>query len=310
MHEALQTVLPRLCDRIDTALSDFVPEKAGDAGTLNAAIRHSLLAPGKRARGLLVLLAAGHGRGQGPAAAITPACAIEMVHAASLIFDDLPCMDNATVRRGRKACHCAFDEATAVLAGIGLLNLAFSIIAREDRLDGACRADLARMLSDAIGLDGLVAGQMRDLRAGLAQTSASDVELIHAQKTGALFAAAVAMGGRAAACGPDQLELLHAFGLRIGVAFQTFDDLIDTLASRESASKNVGADGSKPTLVKLHGVERAGSAARTGMETAIADIAAIGPDGEILGKYADYLMRLLNAKMDMHPAKSSAAGAR
>jgi geranylgeranyl diphosphate synthase type II len=310
MHEALQVVLPRLVERIDTALSHFVPEKPGDAGRLNAAMRHSLLAPGKRARGLLVLLAAGHGRGAGPEAAITPACAIEMVHAASLVFDDLPCMDDATVRRGRKACHCAFDEATAVLSGIGLLNLAFSIIAREERLDGACRADLARMLSDAIGLDGLVAGQMMDLRAGVAQTSASDVELIHARKTGALFAAAVEMGGRASARPAEQLALLHGFGLRIGVAFQTFDDLIDTLASREAASKNVGADAAKPTLVKLHGVERAGHVARAGMQSAIADIAAIGPDGEILGAYADHLMMLLNAKMDRDPARSSAAGAR
>ena len=135
MHQHIHNVVSQIGKEIDAALEKAVPETTVPGRDLTTAIRHSLLAPGKRARGVLLLLAAGHGQAERPEA-FAPAGAIEMVHAASLIFDDLPAMDNATLRRGRPANHCEFGEATAILAGIALLNEAFAVISAEDRLDG------------------------------------------------------------------------------------------------------------------------------------------------------------------------------
>ena len=136
MHQHIHNVVSQIGKHIDEALEKAaVPGGWAAPPDLSVSIRHSLLAPGKRARAVLLMLAAGHGRADVPQA-FAPACAIEMVHAASLVFDDLPAMDNATLRRGRPASHCAFGEATAILSGIALLNEAFAVIAGENRLDG------------------------------------------------------------------------------------------------------------------------------------------------------------------------------
>jgi geranylgeranyl diphosphate synthase type II len=305
MQQDIQRLISRIAKQIDAALEAAAPDAPHGVPELRDSIRHSLLAPGKRARGVLLMLAAGYGRNDAPQA-LAPACAIEMVHAASLIFDDLPSMDDATLRRGRAANHCAFGEATAILSGIALLTRAFSVISAEERLEAECRADLVTMLSAAIGLDGLVAGQFTDLRARM-PISADMVRSVHAKKTGALFAAAAQMGGRAAGRAPENVEALRGFGLSIGVAFQTYDDLIDALSSRESASKNVGADGEKPTLVRLLGADAAEEEARTGMERAIGEIRALGPDGELLAAFAGYLAEILSAKMQQRPEGTSTA---
>ncbi len=299
MHQHIHNVVSQIGKEIDAALEKAVPETTVPGRDLTTAIRHSLLAPGKRARGVLLLLAAGHGQTERPEA-FAPACGIEMVHAASLIFDDLPAMDDATLRRGRPANHCEFGEATAILAGIALLNEAFAVISAEGRLDGDCRSDLTRMLSDAIGLKGLVAGQFADLHAKAPMT-VEEIETIHARKTGALFAAAAQMGGRVAGRPSEDVEALRDFGMSIGVAFQTFDDLLDAVSSRESASKTVGHDGEKPTLVRLKGVEAAEEAARAGMERAMAQVSELGADGQLLAQFAGQLADILCAKMKQRP---------
>ncbi len=299
MHQPIHNVVSQIGKQIDVALDRVVPDRADCAAGLSAAMRHSLLAPGKRARGVLVMLAAGHGSAACPEA-FAPACAIEMVHTASLIFDDLPSMDNATLRRGRAANHCAFGEATAILSGIALLNEAFGVIAREERLDGDCRAALSAVLSDAIGSQGLVAGQFSDLRAR-PPMEAEQIEVIHARKTGALFAAAAQMGGRVAGRCETELEALSAFGMSIGIAFQTFDDLLDAVSSRDTAHKNVGHDGEKPTLVRLMGIEAAQERARAGMDDAMAQVAPLGPDGRMLAQFASDLAEILCAKMKQSP---------
>ena len=308
MHQHIHNVVSRIAKQIDAALSRTAAAEAPAAADLHAAIRHSLLAPGKRARGVLLMLAAGHGRADVPQA-FAPACAIEMVHAASLVFDDLPAMDDATLRRGRAACHCAFGEATAILTGIALLNEAFAAVAGEARLDAEARADMTAMLSAAIGLDGLVAGQYLDLKAA-APMSADQIAAVHARKTGALFAAAAQMGGRVAGRSAQDIEALRQFGMEIGVAFQTYDDLIDALSSHESAHKNVGADGEKPTLVRLLGVEAAQREAGAGMARAVARVGALGPDGALLAQFANDLADILCAKMKRRPdAPDAASGA-
>jgi len=305
MHQHIHNVVSRIGKQVDAELARTVPDEASAAPDLSAAIRHSLLAPGKRARAVLLMLAAGHGRADVPQA-FAPACAIEMVHAASLVFDDLPAMDNATLRRGLPASHCAFGEATAILSGIALLNEAFGVIAAETRLDASTRADLTAMLSGAIGLDGLVAGQYLDLKAA-GEMHEDEISAIHARKTGALFAAAAQMGGRVAGRSADDVEALRMFGMEIGIAFQTYDDLIDALSCRESADKNVGADGEKPTLVRLMGIEAAEAAASAGMERAVARVSAIGPDGALLARFASDLADILRAKMKRRPDGTSTA---
>jgi len=299
MHQHIHNVVSQIGKEIDAALERAVPETSGPADDLTSAIRHSLLAPGKRARGVLLMLAAGHGQAE-RREAFAPACAIEMVHAASLIFDDLPAMDNATLRRGRPANHCAFGEATAILAGIALLNESYAVIAAERRLDGDCRAELGGMLSHAIGLNGLVAGQFSDLHAKTPMAE-REIEAIHARKTGALFAAAAQMGGRVAGRSRDDIEALRDFGMTIGVAFQTFDDLIDALSSHESASKTVGHDGEKPTLVRARGIEAAEAEARAGMDRAMMRVSELGPDGRLLAQFAGELADILCAKMKQRP---------
>jgi len=305
MHQHIHNLVSSIGKQVDGALERSISEDTPVAPGLSEAIRHSLLAPGKRARAVLLMLAAGHGRADMPQA-FAPACAIEMVHAASLVFDDLPAMDNATLRRGRPASHCQFGEATAILAGIALLNEAFGVIAGESRLDAQTRSDLSAMLSAAIGRDGLVAGQHLDLKAS-GPMCAEDIRAVHSRKTAALFAAAAQMGGRVAGRSKDDIEALRAFGMEMGIAFQTYDDLIDALSSRQSASKNVGADGEKPTLVRLFGVEAAEEAARAGMQRAIGQVSAMGPDGELLAQFARDLADILRAKMKQRPDGTSTA---
>jgi len=295
MHQHIGSAVSRLGKQIDTALEKLVLQKTLNGADLILSIQHSLLAPGKRARGTLLMLAAGHGRAMVPTA-LAPACAVEMVHAASLIFDDLPAMDGATLRRGRQANHRAFGEATAILSGIALLNEAFAVISAEDRLDGDCRTDLSAMLSHAIGLEGLVAGQFHDLRAK-PPMSVEEIKSVHEQKTGALFAAAAQMGGRVAGRGDADLERLRAFGMTIGLAFQTFDDLIDAVGSSATAQKTVGADGEKPTLVRALGAEGAEMAASEQMDQAIKQVSALGPDGQLLANFAGDLADLMRAKL-------------
>jgi len=299
MHQHSHNVVLQIGKQIDAALEHAVPETTGAADGLNGAIRHSLLAPGKRARGVLLMLAAGHGRERRPEA-FAPACAIEMVHAASLIFDDLPAMDNATLRRGRAANHCAFGEATAILAGIALLNEAYAVIAAEERLDGDCRAALSTMLSAAVGVNGLVGGQFSDLHA-TTPMGETEITAIHARKTGALFAAAAQMGGRVAARPAEDVEVLRDFGSTMGIAFQTFDDLLDAISTRETASKTVGHDGEKPTLVRLMGVEAAEAAACAQVERATSRVSELGPDGRLLAQFSGDLADILRAKMKQRP---------
>jgi len=219
-------------DEIERALDAYLPLPAdGDPGRLVEAMRYSLLAPGKRLRPLLALAAA---ETQAPAGRSTDpnvlraCCAVELVHCYSLIHDDLPAMDDDDVRRGRPSNHKAFDEATAILAGDALLTLAFDWIADAGLAAGKPGPYLAasRALARGAGLLGMVRGQSRDL----GEPPPSDVaglERLHAEKTAALFQAAVCLGGAVAGASADELGALSTFGACFGVAFQHADDLDD-----------------------------------------------------------------------------------
>jgi geranylgeranyl diphosphate synthase type II len=274
--------------KIDHRLNQILPDR-GAGHRLDAAMRYALLAPGKRLRPLLVMLTAGRlGEDE---AGLVPACALEMVHAASLIFDDLPCMDDARLRRGQPATHIRFGQDVAMLAAIGLLNLAYGLVARAPGLADAVRVDMVRILSDAIGLDGLVAGQDGDLR-GAAETSAARVSDIHHLKTSVLFIAAAAFGGLAGGATCQEMEALARFAGELGLAFQTLDDIVDAGEADLLAPANA-EDAGRATLITLLG--RDGACAEAGQRLGAAR-AVLAQASARLAPLAGYLDLLLEAR--------------
>jgi len=248
---------------IEPRLAAALELSAEAAPRLVGAMRHALLAPGKRLRPALTLWAA-EACGAGWTDAAGAAVAVEMIHAYSLVHDDLPAMDDDDLRRGRPTCHKAFDEATAILCGDALQALAFETLARE--LPPAAAARGCLVLARAAGPEALVGGQADDLAAergwipDLAGTPAAEqvtwLERIHRRKTGALFLAALELGGLAAGASPAQLALLAAYGRSFGLAFQIADDILDAEGDEAALGKRVGKDAGRgkltfPTVVGL-----------------------------------------------------------
>jgi len=239
--------------RIDACLADLVPSAETWPRQLHEAQRHALLSPGKRFRPLLtVFLAKACGIDETRlVAAMEVGCAVEMVHAASLILDDLPCMDDADLRRNQPTTHVAFGESTAILSATALLNRSFGVVARNGALDAEQRAELCDLLSYAVGSSGLIAGQMADLD-NTGSASVSEIERVNRLKTGALFdfsadAAAIMANSPAA-----QRAALKDFSRQIGLAFQLLDDVKDVLQSPAISGKTSGRDEGKTTLVAKH----------------------------------------------------------
>jgi geranylgeranyl diphosphate synthase, type II len=248
--------LAALRQQIDHRLADLLPRPHDEKDRVAAAMRDGLLAPGKRTRPLLMLLA-GHGLGCGTPALLDVACAVEMVHTASLFLDDMPCMDNAWLRRGRPSTHARYGQDVAMLGAVALLSRAWFVVASADGLPDALRAQLVMVLCEAVGHDGLVRGQYRDLHEGATSRAAHDIASTNDQKTGVLFAAALDMAARMAATdGPTRSLLLRAAG-EMGQAFQMRDDLEDGAegGTEDGAdrTKDRHKDDGKSTLVALLG---------------------------------------------------------
>lgn len=282
---------------IERTLDGLIAPEYQPPGDLHRAMRHTLLAPGKRVRAILALLVTRH-LGGNETRALSSACALEMVHAASLILDDLPAMDNATLRRGLPSNHQKFGEATAILAAVGLLNRAFGIIAEDDTLPDATRTKLAAALSRAIGSEGLVAGQEQDLKWPETMPTRSNVEIVHARKTGALFSSAGEMAALAAAAKEDHIRLMRELGMKLGLAFQILDDLIDATATPDMAGKDVAQDDNSPSIVRVIGVDAADREARRYVHEAIMliDRSNAGTDG-LLRHFAMMLVAGLESKL-------------
>ena len=209
-NDALKELTRKLRETVEARLAALTPPADQSPADLHRAMRHTLLAPAKRVRAILAMLAARE-LGGTEIAALSSACALEMVHAASLILDDLPAMDDASLRRGLPANHKLFGEATAILAAIALLNRAYGVIAEDDTLSAAARVRLAGILSRSVGSEGLVAGQEQDLKWSSAKATRRDVELVHARKTAALFSAAAEMGAVVAGAGEETIVLMREF---------------------------------------------------------------------------------------------------
>jgi geranylgeranyl diphosphate synthase type II len=285
--------------RIEKRLSELVPT-AASTDKLQAALRHSLLAPAKRVRALLMMLTARELGGAGDHA-LDLACSLEMVHTASLIFDDLPAMDDAVTRRGLPANHIVFGEATAILAAVGLLNQSYGVAAASESLSLEQRVAAIDVLHWAIGLDGLVRGQQDDLADARATMSPSDLERMYARKTGALFAAAAECGAIAAKK-PGLRAAMRSFGLDLGVGFQVLDDVLDARSTSDRAGKDVDQDSGRTTFASLVGVNAATSMARAKIESALAAgcraAASVGGDGQMFRAFAE---RLAGAFSDLMP---------
>jgi geranylgeranyl diphosphate synthase type II len=228
-----------------------------------------------------------------PIAAIGAGCALELVHTYSLIHDDLPAMDDDDLRRGRATCHKAFDEATAILAGDGLLTFAFELIAREVRPESAALR-CVRILAEAAGPMGMVGGQMADLQAERRalddhhEGSLAELEAIHRRKTGALLRAPLLMGAVVAGASTIQQDALDRYGRAVGLAFQIIDDLLDVQGDETKLGKRVGKDcgHGKWTYPRFLGVEGSRRRARQLAEEAVAAIAPLGGSGRRLRELA------------------------
>jgi geranylgeranyl diphosphate synthase type II len=222
------------------------------------AMRHTLLGSGKRLRPALVRLVCAHFGGQDEAAEL-PAVSIEFLHTYSLVHDDLPCMDDDDLRRGRPTCHKVFGEALAVLAGDALLTEAFAVLAHAQH-----GARLVAALAGAAGAEGMVGGQVLDLDAESAGAGRAHVEEIHRRKTAALLGAASEMGAIAAGAPQEACQRARVFGVQLGLAFQATDDILDVTGSAARLGKTPGKDAraAKPTLVAALGLEGARAAAR------------------------------------------------
>lgn len=224
---------------------------------LRKAVEYSLLAGGKRLRGSLALLCCKLIAGDANNDAVISAAALEMVHTYSLIHDDLPAMDDDDFRRGRPSSHKAFDEATAILAGDGLLTMAFEIIAEKvSKPDIA--VELIKQLSKAAGVCGMIAGQMADMLAEKIQPDEQTLEFIHTNKTAKMFAAAAAMGAISGGADEKTNNQLYDFGLKLGLAFQIADDILDVTADSQTLGKTAGKDAQKGkmTYPALMGLEK------------------------------------------------------
>ena len=251
----------RQLKQVETALDGFI--HAHSPADLGVAMRYGVLEGGKRLRALLVLAACEAVSGNAEAA-LRAACAVEMIHAYSLIHDDMPCMDNDVLRRGKPTVHVAFGEAQALLAGDALQALAFEILTPDDAdISGDVQAKLCRLLARASGLDGMAGGQAIDLASVGKSLTEVELKRMHELKTGALLKASVEMG---AACGTalghSQQGLqasLAAYGAAVGLAFQVVDDILDVTADATTLGKTAGKDAAqnKPTYVALMGLEAA-----------------------------------------------------
>jgi geranylgeranyl diphosphate synthase type II len=245
---------------VDTALERLLPAEREWPGRLHEAMRYAVFGGGKRVRPILVRIAC-RAAGGDPELAVAPGCALEMVHTYSLIHDDLPALDDDTLRRGRPTVHVAFDEALAILAGDALLTEGFAVLGRypEGARYAHRRAEACRIVACAIGSRGMVGGQVEDLEATGAAPDAGRLERMHRAKTGALIGAAVELGALLAGANTRRRGAFSRFGLGLGLLFQVADDILDVTGTAASLGKSPGKDAAagKLTYPAVFGLDAA-----------------------------------------------------
>ncbi|MDD3608241.1 MAG: polyprenyl synthetase family protein [Halothiobacillaceae bacterium] len=283
-----QAYVHALRERTDAALRRVLPPADAVPVRLHAALSYAVLQGGKRIRPLLVH-AAGHALGASPELLDGPACAVELIHAYSLVHDDLPAMDDDDLRRGQPTVHRAYDEATAILVGDALQTLAFAQLARAEA--GERQSALLHALSE--GAMDMVRGQALDLSLVGTQTDIATLQTLHALKTGALIRAAVRLGGLCAGSPEDpRLDALDSYARAIGLAFQIQDDILDETEDTATLGKRQGADRAldKPTFVSLLGLDRARERARQEVERALTALSGFDSAADPLRHIARYIV--------------------
>ena len=288
----LKAEMQRIGARVEARLDALLAPAQGDRGRVVEAMRYSALGGGKRLRPFLVIETAS--LFDVPAEmAERAAAAVEMIHCYSLIHDDLPAMDDSDLRRGRPSAHKAFDEATAILAGDGLLTEAFTVLADEaTHTDPSVRCRLVAELAEAAGQAGMVGGQMMDILGEGHPMTLEQISQMESLKTGALIRVAARFGGVLASQNSDIVATLDQYGRDLGLAFQIADDLLDAEASAEDLGKPVGQDAAlgKATFVSLLGAEEARQRAGDLAERAAGRMASFGPKAGALQALARYVV--------------------
>lgn len=280
------------CSRdVDAALAGFLPRESAKPVTIHKAMRYSIFAGGKRLRPALCLAAA-EACGGDREPALRPACAVECIHTYSLIHDDLPCMDDDDLRRGRPTAHKVFGEGVAVLSGDALLTVAFEILAVVDPVRHYGVADFISVLAVAAGSRQLIAGQIADLEAEGQVVTLKDLQFIHKRKTAALIEASLALGAMTANATPEKREALMSFGRNLGLAFQIIDDILDVTQPSEKLGKSAGKDvnAGKATYPAAMGLDAARDEARKVTSRAHEALRPLGDRGARLRQIADYLL--------------------
>ena len=289
---SLEQALTRYRARVEAALDARLPDPQLLPQRLHQAMRYAVLDGGKRLRASLVY-ASGEAMGVDPARLDDAACAVEIIHAYSLVHDDLPAMDDDDLRRGKPTCHRAFGEATAILAGDALQCLAFQLVAQAPHLDPARRVSMIETLATAAGHQGMAGGQAIDLDAVGRELTLPELENMHIHKTGALIRAAVRLGVLAG--GPDDAEVTQAldhYAKCLGLAFQIRDDILDVEGDTTTLGKSSGADRAreKPTYPSLLGLAEAKHQARELRDAALASLDGLGDNARILREIARYVV--------------------
>ncbi|HVY06938.1 MAG TPA: farnesyl diphosphate synthase [Burkholderiales bacterium] len=280
-------------DRIEKALHAMLPSPDVAPARLHSAMRYSVLGGGKRVRPLLA-----YGAGELACASVEKvdrvAAAVEMIHAYSLVHDDMPAMDDDVLRRGKPTVHVEFDEATALLVGDSLQSLAFQMLSESTLADDARhQLEMVEILARASGSRGMAGGQAIDLESTAKALAVPELEFMHIHKTGALIRASVALGARCgSALEPAQLEHLDHFGKFVGLAFQVVDDVLDADSSTATLGKTAGKDArdNKSTYVSALGIERARDLASSLRDDALAALDSLPDKGGRLRQLADFIV--------------------
>lgn len=280
--------------RVEAALDKWLPGTATEPHSLHEAMRYAVLGGGKRIRPVLVY-ASGEAFGVGSTGLDGPAVAVELIHAYSLIHDDLPAMDDDDLRRGRPTCHKAFDEATAILAGDAIQALAFHVLAHDPsiKINAEQRIAMIDILAVASGSQGMAGGQAIDLAAVGKKLNLHELENMHNHKTGALIRASVELGALSRpGCDPALFKKISEFGKCIGLAFQVQDDILDIESDTQTLGKPQGSDleRNKPTYPDLLGLEGAKQAARELHTEALKMLDDFDNRADTLRQIADYIV--------------------
>ncbi len=277
--------------RVEAALTEHLPGNDCIPARLHEAMRYATLGGGKRVRPLLSF-AAGELSMAAPEKLEIVACAVEMIHAYSLVHDDLPCMDNDDLRRGRPTCHIEFDEPSALLVGDSLQTLAFELLASQPIGEPAAQLEMIALLAHASGSRGMAGGQAIDLAAVGKPLNQPELELMHALKTGALIRAAVLLGALAGQpISAGERQSLDRFAKRAGLLFQVVDDILDCTASTATLGKTAGKDEAtaKPTYVSLLGLDEARRYADELRNDALDALSIFGERANRLTQLADFI---------------------